>query len=60
MDNTKAAEANKKLKKMFDDEKDNFKILFLGLSELEEKFETFKPKKASKEEYETFEHFRDA
>lgn len=43
---------------MFDDDKDNMAKLFLGNSEIEEKFEAFKSKPASEEEYKTFENFR--
>jgi len=35
---------------MFDDDKDNMAKLFLGNSEIEEKFESFKSKKATEEE----------
>jgi hypothetical protein len=43
---------------MFDDDKDNFAILFLGESEIEQKFEGFKPKKASEEELTHLENLR--
>jgi len=49
-DSSKASEANNKLRKMFDDDKDNMAKLFLGNSEIEEKFESFKSKKATEEE----------
>lgn len=57
-DSKKASEANAKLRKMFDDDKANFAVLFLGKSEIEQKFEGFKPKKASEADLEHLENLR--
>lgn len=47
-----------KLRKMFDDDKGNFAVLFLGTSEIEQKFEGFKPKKASESDLAHLENLR--